>query len=184
MHKDISLTRRAFFSTAACVLGLGLVMPRTVFGLDAPAANTPEEYWEIAKKRAAEEGSPIETGSLSDDELRKLVDTPTPQSLLTIPAVSDYFWHNLVYRERIQAVLVADHTSSSTVGTFNSTWVQMDYCKVSNLTYKRTILDGGKTQAVSYVFTITDPTSLNAVIQCYCEFYYTGTGRVASWSYV
>lgn len=66
-----------------------------------------------------------------------------------------------------------------------NTWVQMLFCAVSNLTYKRTILDGGKTQAIKYVFTIKSPyVETYAVYECYCEFYYTGIGKMFSYNRV
>ena len=75
---------------------------------------------------------------------------------MTIEASSDRFWNGALY-EQIQAALVVDHVSSTTVGTFMNTWVQMLFCAVSNLTYKRTILDNGRTQALKYVFTSKRP---------------------------
>ena len=184
MTDRTSMTRRSFLTLSACCVGLGLVGPCTALANESANSKSPDEDWAIAERRALEEGSTIEIGSVSDEELRNLASMPMSCSLLTIVASSDYFMHSVVFRERLQAVLVADHSSSSTVGTFKNTWIQMSYCEVSNLTYKRTTLDGGKTQAVSYVFTARDPLTTYSGFKCYCEFYYTGTGRMCSWSYV
>lgn len=185
--RTFSPSRRSFLSLSACVLGLGLLSPVTALAQDNESQGsdmTASDYWAIAEDRARAEGSPIISGSLSDEELRELQDTPQTRSLMSITAKSDTVWVDYVFADSIQAVLVADHISSTTVGEFVNTWIQMTYCSVSNLTYKRTILDAGRTQAVSYVFTVTSPLATNSALECYCEFYYTGVGRLYSWSWI
>lgn len=124
---------------------------------------TPSDYWDIAEARACEEGSPIILGSISDEELERLQNSPQARSMMTIPARSETIWIDYVFADSIMAVLVVDHVSSATVGGFMNTWVQMTHCTISNLTYKRTILGGGRTQAISYAYSITSPLGQTAL---------------------
>lgn len=181
-----TLTRRDFLAVSSCALGLGLLLPKEALAQDVSQEDgmTASDYWDIAEARAREEGSPIICGSISDEELERLQNSPQTRSMMTIPARSETIWIDYVFADSIQAVLVVDHVSSTTVGSFMNTWVQMTHCTISNLTYKRTILDGGRTQAISYAYTITSPLGSNSAMECYCEFYYTGTGRVVSWNWV
>lgn len=185
MASSRGMTRRAFIRTSICIAGLGLFSPSPAFASNSfDQVKTASDYWSIAEEKAAREESPIVEGSISDEELKRLSEMPQVCSMMTIEASSDRFWYGALY-EQIQAALVVDHVSSTTVGSFMNTWVQMLYCAVSNLTYKRTILDSGKTQAIKYVFTMKSPyIDTYAVYECYCEFYYTGTGKMFSYNRV
>lgn len=176
-------SRRTFLRTAGCIAGLGLLAPSKAIAIEAPEQNiTASDYWSAAEERAALEGSPIIEGSISDEDLDRLSKTPQRRSMVTIEASSECFWYGVLY-EQIQAALVVDKVSSTTVGTFMNTWVQMLFCAVSNLTYKRTILEGGRTQAIKYVFTSKSPNiETYAAYECYCEFYYTGKGKMFSYN--
>lgn len=184
-----SITRRSFIATSACILGLGMLSPSTALaeGVDADTQSddmTAADYWSIAEEKARDEGSPVICGSVSDEDLERFRNTPQARYLMSIFARSEGIWIDYTILDAIQAVLVVDHTSPTTVGSFINTWVQLTYCTVTNLTYQRTILDGGRTIAISYVFTVTSPYGTNSAIQCYCEFYYNGTGRVVGWNWI
>ena len=185
MSMSENLTRRSFLRASACIAGLGLLAPSQAFAEETSNQDmTASDYWSIAEERAMQDGSEVIEGSVSDEELKRLSEMPRTRSMMTIEASSDRFWYGALY-EQIQAALVVDHVSSTTVGTFMNTWVQMLFCAVSNLTYKRTILENGRTQAIKYVFTSKSPyIETYAAYECYCEFYYTGVGKMYSYNRV
>lgn len=74
---------------------------------------------------------------------------------------------------------VAVYEANSRIEAVYDAWITVSYGSVSNLTYKWTRIDAGRTLAVNYTCTLTNPIGLNEGWTFYAEFGTSGSGWIA-----
>ncbi len=183
MMSNKSLTRRGFIGVSLATLQGALLVPDSaIASQEIPDVREIEgsaearALWADAVRRAELEGSPIIS---SEDELKEFSLDPlinTCSNAKTV-SVSKQFLIGLI---NDVVIISADYevSAANSISQFN--WAKI-YCSASSVkdsSYHRTVLDNGRTNAISFHAEIAGAGGWPTYVgDFYAEFYYTFTGR-------
>ena len=183
MAEERFLTRRGFLGISALALQGALLLPNTAIASpmysvtrEIEGSDTARAMWADAVSKANKEGSPIIS---SDDECRSVIWDSLIEPCANARTVS--------VSKRAQIGLIndviiisADYAVSNADRISQFNWAKI-YCSASSVkssSYHRTILDNGRTNAISFHAEIVGAGGWPTYVgDFYAEFYYTFTGR-------
>lgn len=176
-----TITRRAFLSSSALLLGGTLLTPQNAWGhqlndlplYELEGSSEARARWEEAVAKAQAEGLPVYY-NLND------ANTCVPEALGTVRTVSaskesylDTLWTTVIISANYGT------TTANKISPFNWARIYNDMLNLTESNYNRAILDGGRTNAIYFHAVFTTPFGVgNIVGDFYAEFYHTFVGRI------
>lgn len=182
MKTNGNLTRRGFLGASALALQGALLIPNSALADQADTGVTEIEgsaearaLWEEAVRRAQQEGSPIISSEedMGNVQIDQLIGTYSNARTVSVSKRCQIGLLNDV------VIISADYgvTSANKISPFNWARLTCSGSSVSSSSYHRTILDAGRTNAISFHAEIVGAGGWPTFVgDFYAEFYYTFTG--------
>lgn len=180
MGNSVKTSRKGFVLLGAAIIG-NLFLPSLAVGktngvraAEIPGSATARERWAGALKKARQEGSTVVSGSICSDN------DAIPSDVLTASA-SKYIY--LLVGVPVQVIASANYTTSSENRIVRFNWTQLRATAVNavSVRYNATIIDSGRTLAISYNCEFVDPVLgvPAGVGDFYAEFYANRTATLS-----